>query len=107
MAGAKAAKSGGDPTSPWLFYDGADYLDRHITGTVTFNASNVLTGATVTRQAGCLWTKILIGNDPTNPDRTINVSNLVGTRTFTQAQLNAVNLFNLGDINGLQITASA
>lgn len=102
----------GDPiTSPWLFYDSPDYLGRHITMTVTFNGSQVLTGGTVVRDAGCLYTKILIGTLdaqglPTGTTKTIDVSNLNGSRSFTQAQLNAVGLTVVNDINGFQITAA-
>jgi hypothetical protein len=100
-----AAKTGTGPTSPWQFYEGGDYLERMITGVVTFGADQVLTGATVTRDAGCLWTKIIIG-DPLNPTRTVNVGNLEGSRSFTKAQLNAVGLAIVTDIAGFQITAT-
>lgn len=99
------------PTSPWMFYDsGGDYQGNGIRGTVTFNGiwngSNALTGGSVTRDVGCVWTKIIVG-DPTNPTRTLNVGNLVGTRNFTAAQLAAVGFNTVGDIQGLNITASA
>jgi hypothetical protein len=102
-----ASKTGGGlPSSPWAFYDsGGDYLGRSITGVVTFGADQVLTGATVTRDAGCQYTKIIVG-DPAAPLRTINVAGLEGSRSFTKAQLNAVGLTVLTDIYGLQITAS-
>lgn len=97
----------GDPlTSPWQFYDsGGDYLDRHITGTVTFDGAQTLTGGTVHRDAGCMYTKILIGN-PASPTHTIDVANLSGDRAFSKAQLNAVGLFVVNDILGSQITAA-
>lgn len=103
---AKSQVGGGPPSSPWAFYDsGGDYLGRSITGTVTFGADQVLTGATVTRDAGCVYTKILIG-EPGGTIRTINVANLTGSRSFTKAQLNAVGLTVLTDIYGFQITAT-
>lgn len=103
----------GDPlTSPWMFYDsGGDYLGRHITGTVTFDGTNTLTGATVTRDAGCVYTKLIIGD--LNPDGTpsgsakvINMTGFTGARSFTKAQVNAAGLVVVSDIMGFQITAS-
>lgn len=113
---------GQPPTSPWLFYDsGGDSGDHHITGSVTFSGTltgsdpsawtATLTGGTVTRDAGCVWTKLIIG--PLNPDgtpatgtRVIDMSGVTGARNFSQAQLNAVGLVRVNDISGLQITAS-
>jgi hypothetical protein len=103
----------GDPlTSPWQFYDsGGDYQDKHIAGVVTFDASQVLTGGTVTRDAGCVYTKIIIGalnqdGTPSGAAKVINVANLNGSRSFSKAQLNAVGLVNVTDIMGYQITAA-
>lgn len=103
----------GDPlTSPWQFYDsGGDYLGRSIVGTVTFDGAQALTGGSVVRDAGCLYTKILIGTlddqgQPTGTTKTINVAGLSGTRSFTKAQLNAVGLADVSDILGFQITAT-
>lgn len=101
-----SSKQGTGPVSPWEFYNsGGDYQGKAITGTVTFNGSNVLLGGTVIRDAGCVYTKILVG-DPENPSKTINVANLNGSRSFSQAQLNAVGLVNVSDIIGFQITAA-
>lgn len=106
-----SSKQGTGPVSPWEFYNsGGDYQGNGIVGTVTFsgtwNGSNTLTGGSVTRDAGCVWTKIIIG-DPTNPTRTINVGNLVGTRNFSAVQLAAVGFNTVADIIGLNVTASA
>jgi len=97
----------GDPlTSPWMFYDsGGDYQGNRITGTVTFDGTQTLTGGTVHRDAGCVYTKIIIG-DPANPTHTINVAGLTGDRVFSKAQLNAVGLVTVSDIQGYQITAA-
>lgn len=114
---------GQPPTSPWLFYDsGGDFQGRHITGTATFSGvltgtdptawTNALTGGTVHRDAGCAYTKLIIG--PLNPDgspaagaKVIDVSGLSGDRSFSAAQLAAVGLSTVADIaNAPQITAS-
>lgn len=102
---------GDPPTSPWMFYDsGGDYLGRHITATVTFDGANTLTGATITRDAGCVYTKVIIGTlnpdgSPTGTAKTINMTNQT-SRTFNKNQLNAAGLETVSDILGFQITAS-
>jgi hypothetical protein len=107
---ARAAR-GDPPTSPWMFYDsGGDYQGRHIRATVTFNGANQLTGASITRDDGCVYTKVLIGTlnsdgSPTGTVKTINMNNQT-SRSFNQNQLNAVGLFTTSDILGFQITAS-
>lgn len=104
---------GDPPTSPWMFYDsGGDYLDRHITGTVTFDGTNTLTGGTVTRDAGCVYVKLIIGSldadgTPSASAKVIDMSGFTGARNFTKAQLNSVGLTTVADIlNAPQITAS-
>jgi hypothetical protein len=105
MAARKDNPTG--PTSPWTFYDsGPDYQGHSITGTVTFDGAGALTGASVTRDAGCVWTQVVIG-DPAAPRRTIDLSGLEGSRNFSKAQLNARGLVNVTDIDGYQITATA
>lgn len=99
------------PTSPWMFYDsGSDYLGRKIVATVTFNGSNTLTGATVVRDAGCVYTKVIIGalNADGSPGPSAKVINVpAGTTNFNQGQLNGVGLVTVDDIkNAPQITAS-
>lgn len=114
---------GDPPTSPWMFYDsGGDYQGRHITGTITFAGTittgtdpatwtNTVTGGTVTRDPGCLYTKIIVG--PLNPDgspaptaKVIDASGFEGSHTFTQAQMNAVGLGTVANVAAKQITAS-
>ncbi|MER7280409.1 hypothetical protein ABT369_38830 [Dactylosporangium sp. NPDC000244] len=107
-----AQKQGGGPTSPWQFYDsGGDYQGRSIVASVTFGADQVLTGGSVTRDTGCVYTKIIVGEldedgQPSGTAKTINVANLNGTRSFSKAQLNAAGLVTVADISGYQITAA-
>lgn len=98
-------------TSPWIQEFG-DYLGRVIRITVTFNAgTRAITGVTVFRDVGCLFTKILIGTSlDGNPDDTDKVVNVpVGTTVLTNGQLQALanqgiaTIENLTD--SLQITA--
>jgi len=115
---------GDPPTSPWAFYDsGGDYLGRHITATVAFSGTitpgtdpstwtNALTGGTVTRDAGCVYTTVIIG--ALNPDGTpsasakvFDMSAFTGSRAFTANQLRAVGLATVADImTAPQITAA-
>ena len=99
------------PTSPWTFYDsGNDYLNRKITATVTFDGSNNLTGATVVRDAGCVYAKVIIGaltaaGTPSASAKVLNVP--AGTTNFNVSQLAAVGLTTVDDIRNVpQITAS-
>jgi hypothetical protein len=114
---------GDPPLSPWTFYDsGADYLGRHITATVTFSGTvtrgtdpatwtNPLTGGTVVRDAGCQYTKVIVG--PLNPDGTpsaqakvIDMSGFSGSKSFSKAQLNSIGLVTLADVANVNLTAS-
>ncbi|WP_433078867.1 hypothetical protein ACQP1P_38570 [Dactylosporangium sp. CA-052675] len=101
------SKTGTGPTSPWEFYNsGGDYLERSISATVTFNQSTgAITGGSITRDAGCLYVTIVIG-DPASPSRSIDVSGIEGTRSFTAGQLAARGISNISDILSFgQITA--
>lgn len=99
----------GPPTSP-LYREFTDYVGLAIRLTVTFDeTTGDLLGATVDRDAGCQWSKILIGLGPDgNADstpRNINVTNLVGQRDFSAAELHARTLDKITDITDRQITA--
>jgi hypothetical protein len=101
---------GGPVTSPYVYDSGGDFQGNHITITVTFDdATRALIGAVVHRDAGCVYTKILIGlggdGTPNTTTRVINVGNLVGDRSFTPTQMAAVGLNTIDDILALQITA--
>jgi hypothetical protein len=108
---------GDPPTSPWTFYDsGSDYQGKHITASVTWSGAwtgtNALTGGTVTRDAGCVYTKVIIGalnpdGTPASGSKVIDMSGFTGSRAFTAGQLSAVGLNTVADIvNARQITAS-
>lgn len=115
---------GAPPASPWQFYDsGGDANNKHVTATVTYSGSitpgtapstwtNPLTGGTFHRDAGCLYTKVIIGalnsdGSPGAGSKVVDVSGTSGDRAFTAVQLAAVGLSTVADIaNAPQITAS-
>jgi hypothetical protein len=95
------------PTSPWTFDSTTDGNGKAISGTVTFSGAwtgtNALTGGTFHRDAGCVFTKVVIGainQDGTYPAGTkvIDVSGVNGDQVFSQAQLHAVGLDTVADI---------
>lgn len=101
-----ASRARGDVLqSPWVSRF-ADYLDRAITVTVNFNnATRAITGAVLVRDAGCLFTKLLIGvpavGAPDDTDFKVNVpvgttnvgANVFTSRGFTTIeQLQALNI---------------
>lgn len=101
----------GPPTvSPYVVTFG-DYLGRVIRITVSFDTgTGDLTDIVVFRDAGCLFTKILIGTGPDGtPDsspRAVNVP--AGTTDFTPAQLQVLKNRGLNTITefySYQITA--
>lgn len=97
----------GVQTSP-LVIAFPDYQQNAITCTITFNnASKALTGATVVRDPGCVYTYLSFGLGPdgtpnTAPGR-FNVN--VGTTTVTANQLKAGGLNTINDVLALQFTA--
>ena len=95
--------------SPWVSRF-ADYLDRVITLTVTFNNSTrSITGGSITRDAGCQFTKVLIGlggdGRPDSTDKAFDVSGLEGTQSVGKAPFTARGFNVIEDIQALQITA--
>lgn len=96
--------------SPWTSRF-ADYQDRAITITVTFNnTTRAITGGSITRDAGCMFTKVLIGlgsdGRPDSTDKTFNVAGLEGTQSVGKAPFTARGFNTVEDIQALQITAS-
>lgn len=95
--------------SPWVSRF-ADYQDKAITLSVTFNNSTrSITGGSITRDAGCQFTKVLIGvggdGVPDHTDKAFDVSSLEGTQSVGKAPFTARGLNTVEDIQALQITA--
>lgn len=94
--------------SPWVSQF-ADYLDRAITVTVNFNnATRVITGATVVRDSGCLFTKLLIGLPAGGgrPDDTeFKVTVPVGTTNVGAAVFAARGFGSIEQLRTVQMTA--
>lgn len=98
------------PTTPWTQHF-EDTPGRAIDISVAFdNTTRILSGITVSRDANCVFTKILIGTGadgvPDDTDKVVSVP--AGSHSLTPAQL--TNLANHGlttieDITALQITA--
>lgn len=94
-------------TSPYVAYSASDYQGKVISLTITFDAGNNLTGATVFRDPACLYQHVYIG---VGPDGTPNTSSKVffvpaGTTQVSKAQCNAAGMFTVNDVLGTQITA--
>lgn len=97
----------GVQTSPWMV-SVPDYQGNAITVTVTFNnASKALTGATVVRDVGCVFTYLSFGLGPDGTPNTaparFNVP--IGTTTVTANQLKSGGLNTINDVLALQFTA--
>ena len=84
-----------------------DYLHRAIVVTVNFNnATRSIINATVVRDAGCLWTKLLVGvgadNTPDSTTRKVTVPE--GTTNLTKAQFTAFGVDTIEQFQAYQIT---
>lgn len=105
-----ASRARGDQLqSPWVSRF-ADYQDKAITLTVTFNNSTrSITGGSITRDASCMYTKVLIGlggdGVPDHTDKVFDVSGLEGTQSVGKAPFTARGFNVIEDIQALQITA--
>jgi hypothetical protein len=101
------AEGGGLITSPWL-WEAGDYLDRAVRITVTFNnATQVLTGATVHRDDGCLFTKIVF-DDPSDEAKARRIAAPADgqpDKTYTKNQINNQGLTRVADLDAVQCTA--
>lgn len=88
--------------SPWSVAF-PDYQGNAITITLTFNNSTrALTGGTVVRDAGCVYSTIVIG-DPATTQMTFQVP--FGSTTLKANQLSNKGLNTIEDVLALQITA--
>jgi hypothetical protein len=87
-----------------------DNYGKNMTISFAFNdATRALTGATVTRDDGCQWSRLYLGVGPdgtveTSP-KLFNLEGIVGARQFTPGQLGAVGLSTIEQVWALQITA--
>jgi hypothetical protein len=93
--------------SPWV-WEADDYQGNSIIITVTFNNSTrVLSGATVVRQAGCVYGTIFIGvgSDGTPNTAPDQFAVPVGSTRVTANQLKRNGLTTIENVLALQITA--
>jgi len=98
---------GGQAQTPYI-WEAADYQAKVIRITVTFdNATRILSGASVFRDAACVYTKILVGKGVDGqPDSTTKSFTVpAGTTSVTQAQMNSRGFTTIEDFLALQITA--
>lgn len=101
------AKGGTPPTSPWLAYTATDFAGFTVSFTVTFDASNNLTGATVFRDAACQYKNVYIGLGVDGTPNTTSKKFAIpaGTTQVSKAQINAVGVRTVADAQDTQITA--
>lgn len=98
---------GPPPASPFI-YEARDFQGNIIRATIPYDddahgGTHAINGtATLHRDAACVYTKVIIGN-PASPTTTVPVPS--GDHTFTVAQMSAVGLTNIDQINSTQITA--
>lgn len=103
-------KSGGPLISPWVIDSGTDSNGLHCSITISFDpATLLLTGVVLHRDAGCAYTRALIGvgedGSPESTTHVFGIGNLEGNRNITVAGLLAVGLASLADVQNLgQIT---
>jgi len=96
--------------SPWVSRF-ADYQGLAITLNVTFNnATRSITGGSITRDVGCVYTKVLVGlggdGRPDSTDKVFNVGGLEGTQSVGAATFTSRGFTTVESIQALQITAS-
>lgn len=101
------AKPPGTQLTPWTYQ--ADDIDgRVLRVTVDFdNVTRALTGATIYRDAGCRYSRILFGlGADSKPDSTVRkFAVATGTTVITTAQLSSGGLTVIEDILAGQVTA--
>jgi hypothetical protein len=95
----------GDPiATPWV-ESFSDYLNRNLSISIAFdNVTRALGVTTVTRDDGCLWGTLIIG-DPATTTKTFAVP--FGTSTVSAQRLHQNGLNTIEDVLALQITAAA
>lgn len=95
------------PTSPYVLYQTSDFAGSIISITITFDASQNLTGASVFRDPACVYTHVYIGlgSDGSVENTAKKFTVPSGTTNVTTKQLNSVGLNTFSDVVGIQITA--
>jgi len=93
--------------SPWV-WQSSDFKRKVIRITVSFdNTTKALTGASVFRDATCVYTKVYLGigadNKVESSPRTFVVP--AGTTNLSAAKLSSVGLNTIDEVLALQITA--
>lgn len=98
----------GDPLlSPWVPGPFPDYLGRAIYITVNFNdATRAITNAVVSRDTGCLWTKIVfdVPGDGVKSRRLAAPADGAGSRTYTGTQIANQGYATIDALMTVQIT---
>lgn len=98
---------GGIPQTPWTPGPFADYLGRAIRITVTFNnTTRAITNAVVSRDTGCLWTKIVfdVPGDGVKSRRLNAPADGAGPRTYTGTQIANQGYSDIDALMTVQIT---
>lgn len=93
--------------SPWTWW-AADYQNNAIRVAVAFNTSTkALQNATVTRDPGCVYKRMLFGLGPDGtPDTTPTQFEVPdGTTVVSRQELSRVGLNNIDDVMSVQVTA--
>lgn len=91
-------------TSPWR-YETADHMGRYVRIEIAFNVSTraiVNPGLTGTRDAGCLYTRVIIGRTGIETTKEFGIPE--GSFSVSRTQLAGQALTTLDDILGLNFT---
>lgn len=93
--------------NPWTWNSG-DYVGLGIYISVAWNAtSRALTSSTVTRDDGCQYNNILIGDPTSAAVKTLPApADGQAPATYTAKQMSRQGLNTIDDVEALQITAS-
>lgn len=103
-----AAQAKGDPAQSPYEWEARDYQGAVIRITITFNnATRALAGASVFRDAACVYTKILIGRgaDDSPDSSTQSIVVPAGTTAVSAAQMASRGFTTIEQFLALQITA--
>lgn len=97
----------GDPLASPVVESFSDYQGLALKVTINFdNATHALTNVVVTRDLGCLWGTLIVGNPVDGTAKTFTVAD-GSTSTVNAKQLSHRGLNTIEDVLALQITAAA